>query len=47
MYFDMYFAFIHTPPRAYVHAAPNTKRDYIGQEPYLKILILKSWLQHL
>lgn len=38
----MYFAFIHTSPRTCVHAAPNTKSNYIGQEPYLEFLILKK-----
>ena len=40
IYFDICFAFIHASPCAYVHTALNTKRDYIGQEPYLIFLII-------
>lgn len=42
----MYFAFIQAPPRANMHIVSDTKRDYIGQETYLKFLIINKieWL---
>lgn len=40
IHFAIYFALIQASPCAYVHIIPNTKRDYIEQEPYLKILII-------
>lgn len=40
--FDIYFAFIHISPCAYMYPAPNTKRNYIEQEPYLKFLIINK-----
>lgn len=42
IYFDIYFAFIHTFPCAYGQIASNTERDYIEQEPYLKFLIINK-----
>ena len=42
MYFDIYFAFSHISPCAYVHTVPNTKRNYIEQEPSLKFLIINK-----
>lgn len=42
IYFDIYFAFTHASPCPYTHTAPNTKRDTIEQEPYLKFLIINK-----
>lgn len=42
IYFDTHFAFIRISPCAYMHPAPNTKKNYTEQEPYLKFLIINK-----